>query len=467
MSFMLPISQIIGRTSPDPAAQTGAPAPADGAFFANELRQALGATAAPQTAPTVEGAPTLLPEQLDPVGAALRALLSGEGAQEAPDDLGLPEPTPDQAEPVPPEDSAGAAVELAAQMAMAMAVTLPPELVPVPVSTDQQAPVERQTPVQPQAPVDPAPTQAPIQPPVMAATAEAVVPERAAQTLGRSPVVTEALAQALPEMAPKVETESESVADRSASSGMKAAAAKGPTFDDLVQLITDAQSSDAARQASKPSRAEPALEPALERATASTTEPASETATEPAPESASPIGHRPDAPKLSFGELRPAEATDSRPARSIEIPAQALLNQVNRSIRLLAEGARSELHIKLHPAELGEVLVRLTIQDGLLTAQLQTSDAAVKATLDANLDALRARFEQHGLQVNALAVSTGAGQLTDDGQAKSGWTQQSSQPGRPASGDDGEGEEPEGSTPPVPVRRILGRRGQSRLDHLA
>jgi flagellar hook-length control protein FliK len=133
----------------------------------------------------------------------------------------------------------------------------------------------------------------------------------------------------------------------------------------------------------------------------------------------------------------------------------------------MAEGARSELQVKLHPAELGEVLVRLTIQDGVLQAQLQTTDAAVKATLDANLDALKARFEQHGLQVSSLAVSTGAGQLTDDGQAKSGWTYQAASQQNRRSSKDEEGEIPDTQPEPLPARRILGRRPNGRLDHLA
>ncbi|HLO01851.1 MAG TPA: flagellar hook-length control protein FliK [Symbiobacteriaceae bacterium] len=442
MSLILPISQITARTVPDAALRTDSPDPGAGAPFAQELLQALGVTVAPQTDASGSNLPAgTAAERLDPLGAALRALLGGETAAEGTE---LPTESPELAEPElqDPAPSASVLAELAAGLALvepvpALAVPAPPE--PVSAETAPTNPVPPQLPPSPVVPMDSPVAQ------VMTLTA------------------AETVAEILP--GPPAEPESEPVADHPSAGGPKVTTTKGPTFDDLVQLITGAQARDTVRHA--PKQANPGTTTALEPAAEATTLAQSAPTPEGEPEAISPVGHRADGPKPTFGELLSTPAADSRPARSTEIPAPALLNQVSRSIRLLAEGARSELHIKLHPAELGEVLVRLTIQDGLLTAQLQTTDAAVKATLDANLDALKARFEQHGLQVNSLAVSTGAGQLTDDGQAKSGWAQPSNQSSRQAPGDDGEGEEPEDALPPTPARRILGRRGLSRLDHLA
>lgn len=454
MSLILPMTQIKARTGPDPAPRTDAPDPASGAPFVRELYQALGMAVGPQSGPAGDLPVGAVTEQLDPLGAALRALLGAESATAVvqPGELAV-----EGAESVEPEPAQSAEAPVAAELAAELVLLslLPPGTAP------QSEIVE--------APAEPIPTPA-VPALVEAAQLSALAPatdlsqQGASTTLpSQTPLVTEALAGSLPESVPA--PESDPLADRPSVEGPKVTPAKGQTFADLVQLITESQARDTARHGSKSAPQEPVVVP--EPSTESTVLVQSAPAPEGEPEMVSPVGHRSDGPKPAFGELLPTQATESRPVRSTEIPAPALLNQVTRSIRLLAEGARSELHVKLHPAELGEVLVRLTLQDGVLNAQLQTTDAAVKATLDANLDALRARFEQHGLQVNSLAVSTGAGQLTDDGQAKSGWAQSSNESSRPSSGDDGEGEEPEGATQPTPVRRILGRRGLSRLDHLA
>lgn len=444
MSLILPIAQITSRSAPDQAQRSDAPDPA-AAPFVQELLQALGGTASAPASSAGELPTTTAPERLDPLGAALRALLGGEAATETGqgEALSVVGAEPQGAEQVQSEEGPAAA-ELAAELALLLAVA--------PATTASLGPTE-------QSDAPPTPVLAP---PV---AGEQVITEifvTQSQELVQGLPVTEVAAESLPK--PATDSESDPLADGANAGGAKVTA-KAPTFDDLVQLVTETQSRDTARHTPK----QPDQEP--QGVTESVTETAPQVRSAPTqdgePQAANPIGERVDGPKPHFAELLPTQAAEPRSGRSVEIPAPALLNQVTRSIRLLAEGARSELQVKLHPAELGEVLVRLTIQDGLLTAHLQTSDAAVKATLDANLDALRARFEQHGLQVNSLAVSTGAGQLTDDGQAKSGWSQPSNQSTGRGSSDDGEGEEPNGPTEPTPVRRILGRRGLSRLDHLA
>jgi flagellar hook-length control protein FliK len=258
-----------------------------------------------------------------------------------------------------------------------------------------------------------------------------------------------------------------------------ASARHQPVFRDLVNLITGAQAADLARhqgahdgstrpvvsaqgQANQPEAALPDRPVNIESLPAPVDQPVDGVK--------QPLLAQ--QPKLEAVPV-PHPTPDAAPPARTTLPPEAILRQVSRSIRLLTVAAHTELRVRLHPADLGEIFVRLTLQDGVLKAHLQATDASVKAALDANLEALRARFDQQGLALSALEVSTGAGQLSDDGQHPSrrysGPQPEGSAPQAPV--DSEEGEVGEVIPQPLPVRRIFGRwsgsRSGGRVDHLA
>jgi flagellar hook-length control protein FliK len=479
MSFMAPVPAqgskppIVPDLSGRSEHQPGVP---DGLPFRQELQRALGlppkATKATQPDGASADGTTSAPERLDPLGAARRALLGGEPQSTATETL------PEAATPVAPTDEPQSQSDPSATVetlvAAAVAAIAVPARAAVSVVTPTEgtqtapnlAPVESHTdPARITAQVGLDPTLIMPQP-----TPESVDPSASLPMISpalQGEVITEgAQPRALRATAPedgKAKVDQSTVDQRPAGQSGRPVSER-PTFAALVELITTTQAQDGA-QTIKPVqttqqgavRAESVLKQPLAPAQAVAASPA---------EDGDSVVHTLELSKA--GPVATPHPTPLEiPARTAPLPAPAILNQVARSIRVLAEGARSELQVKLHPAELGEILVRLTIQDGVLQAQLHTTDAAVKATLDANLDALKARFEQHGLHVSSLAVSTGAGQLTDDGQAKGGWTQQSARQQRRGSGPDSEGEEVDSQPEQNPTRRILGRRPSGRLDHLA
>ncbi|NLJ55516.1 MAG: flagellar hook-length control protein FliK, partial [Firmicutes bacterium] len=74
-----------------------------------------------------------------------------------------------------------------------------------------------------------------------------------------------------------------------------------------------------------------------------------------------------------------------------------------------------ELRLRLQPESLGEVLVRIRRQQGVLSAEIMTRHPAVQEMLESQLETLRQRFQEANLPVEHLDVL-----LQDEG--KSGFT---------------------------------------------
>lgn len=65
----------------------------------------------------------------------------------------------------------------------------------------------------------------------------------------------------------------------------------------------------------------------------------------------------------------------------------------------------SEARISLYPEHLGQVDVKITMQNGLLTAQFVTEHAFAKESLEQQMSQLRAALQSQGLQVSKLEVT--------------------------------------------------------------
>ncbi|MCK8488603.1 flagellar hook-length control protein FliK [Paenibacillus sp. MBLB2552] len=100
----------------------------------------------------------------------------------------------------------------------------------------------------------------------------------------------------------------------------------------------------------------------------------------------------------------------------------------------------SEAKISLYPEHLGQVDVRITMQNGQLTAQFMTEHAFAKESLEQQMAQLRTALQSQGLQVNKLEVtqntSLSSHMYHDGRQSGSGAGQQQSEKRRPLVEDD-------------------------------
>lgn len=91
------------------------------------------------------------------------------------------------------------------------------------------------------------------------------------------------------------------------------------------------------------------------------------------------------------------------------VPESHLLHQVVERLSLRHQGDRSQMTLRLHPEELGELRLELVMEKGVLKAQIQAQNPQVQDVLERNLFRLRDALEQQGLTLEQFDVSLGSG----------------------------------------------------------
>lgn len=108
--------------------------------------------------------------------------------------------------------------------------------------------------------------------------------------------------------------------------------------------------------------------------------------------------------------------------------AKSMTGMIVQKFDLTTINGVSEAKIMLYPEHLGQVDVRITMQNGLLTAVFQTDTAMAKDMLDNQMAQLRSALQAQGLMVDKLEVSQGhpTTQLSHQQQGQGSSQQQSS-----------------------------------------
>ncbi|MEB9896960.1 flagellar hook-length control protein FliK, partial [Bacillus cereus] len=76
-----------------------------------------------------------------------------------------------------------------------------------------------------------------------------------------------------------------------------------------------------------------------------------------------------------------------------------------KQLRFSRIGTMSEAKISLYPEHLGQVEIRLTIQNGQLTARFMTEHLMAKDMLEQQMSMLRGALQSQGIQVEKIEVS--------------------------------------------------------------
>ncbi|HZG84397.1 flagellar hook-length control protein FliK [Paenibacillus sp.] len=106
-----------------------------------------------------------------------------------------------------------------------------------------------------------------------------------------------------------------------------------------------------------------------------------------------------------------ANATDAQPRAEAAAPRMTLPEATEQlkewMLRQSSGGGdfKAETILKLKPEHLGEVQVKLTMQNGQLAATITTESAMAKDALESNLSALRLNLQSQGVTVERLVVS--------------------------------------------------------------
>lgn len=84
-----------------------------------------------------------------------------------------------------------------------------------------------------------------------------------------------------------------------------------------------------------------------------------------------------------------------------------LADQIVQSLRLHATSGGGEARVQLRPEYLGELTIRLVVDDGVVTARVEAELPAVREWIERHEVSLRQALGEHGLTLDALNVSDG------------------------------------------------------------
>ncbi len=122
--------------------------------------------------------------------------------------------------------------------------------------------------------------------------------------------------------------------------------------------------------------------------------------------------------------------SDVREAQSYFSPdTERIMNQITDYMRAQIREGVSELDMQLHPASLGNLHVKLTAKEGMVTAQFTAQNDTVKTALEGQMIQLKETFKEQGISVEAIEVTVAEHRFDENLQQNSG---RESGNGRPA-----------------------------------
>ncbi|HBG20928.1 MAG TPA: hypothetical protein DDY32_17105 [Desulfobulbaceae bacterium] len=112
-------------------------------------------------------------------------------------------------------------------------------------------------------------------------------------------------------------------------------------------------------------------------------------------------------------------ATDT--AKTLTLPSgtvvreEEVIQQVIERFQISRKTLDTQINIKLHPAELGELKIDLTVKEGSIRANVVAQSQHAQEILEKNMTKLRTVLEEHGFTVENITVSSKHDSPTDAG----------------------------------------------------
>jgi|GEM_PF-4031625 len=86
---------------------------------------------------------------------------------------------------------------------------------------------------------------------------------------------------------------------------------------------------------------------------------------------------------------------------------QNLLNQIVNKVEILVHNNKNEIKMHLSPEALGNLTIKISVEEGTLTAKVFTENYQIKELLESNLNQLRINLGEKGINVGSLEVNVG------------------------------------------------------------
>ena len=80
------------------------------------------------------------------------------------------------------------------------------------------------------------------------------------------------------------------------------------------------------------------------------------------------------------------------------------MTQIAEELQVRSQEHLSEIKVMLKPESLGEVLLKVKMEDGKMTAQIDVNQANVKVALESNLPQLREMLVSRGIDIDRIDI---------------------------------------------------------------
>ncbi len=131
--------------------------------------------------------------------------------------------------------------------------------------------------------------------------------------------------------------------------------------------------------------------------------------------------------KMESAAIRGAQPMEAAAGR-VKV-AQNIMNQVLDGAKLQLNPTENgqEIMLKLRPADLGNVNLKISVEKGILMAEFQVESQVVKETLESNMADLKQALSQKGYSIEGMQVSVGQEQTQQQSQFENQFFAQSRQ----------------------------------------
>jgi len=115
-------------------------------------------------------------------------------------------------------------------------------------------------------------------------------------------------------------------------------------------------------------------------------------------------------------------------AAPAHVPAQSVIDQLLAGAKVLRRGPVTELQVQLKPESLGRVDLKVSMENGVLSARILVDNPGVKAALEANLPQLKQSLADQGIALQGMTVGYGGERGQSQGDAQQGLYRQEVRP---------------------------------------
>lgn len=95
-----------------------------------------------------------------------------------------------------------------------------------------------------------------------------------------------------------------------------------------------------------------------------------------------------------------------------EINAHTFVEDIIKDVKFMQQNNMKEMTVKINPKELGELLIRLTMEDGIMKANIKAQNKETYSILNNNYNELNSKLSEEGIKIQKFTIDIYNGDTT-------------------------------------------------------